>query len=149
MYNEFVQYPYVNYNSHMNYSFQNVNHDNFEDVRSLTIDDIYYRPDDAVDAPTTAPPSYIPDESSDQSQQYGYSVQGNYYQDPKEALARCLHSWGFLRLRRGEYSPFGRRFWFYPISIRNRGVTGYVWIQGGIRKASFSYNQIRRFTCGG
>ncbi|PGM89375.1 hypothetical protein [Bacillus cereus] len=150
MYNEFIQYPHFNNNSNSGYSSQNENYNNFDDTRSVTIDDIYYRPDDAVDAPTTAPPSYIPDEPSAQSEQFGgYSVHGNYHQNPKVALAHCLQSWGFLRLRRGEYSPFGRQFWFYPISIRNRGVTGYVWIQGGVRKASFGYDQIRRFTCGG
>ncbi|MFI8708327.1 hypothetical protein ACIGHG_14845 [Bacillus sp. NPDC077411] len=136
MNNQPMYFPYANYNQLQYYPMQTPGYQSFEDIRE--IDDDVYRPDDAEDAPTSAPPAQAPSVPST----FSSPVQMGQI---RSLMCNCLGRWGFIGLK-GQ-GPFGRNFWFYPTEVRTHGVSGYTWQAGRRRKVSYRYSQIRNFIC--
>lgn len=136
MNNQPMYFPYTNYPQQPYYHMQTPGYQSFEDTRELS-DDVY-RPDDAEDAPTSAPPQQQP---SVPSAFYAPAQPGQI----RSLICNCLGRWGVIGLK--EQGPFGRDFWFYPTEVRTNGVSGYTWQAGRRRKVSYRYTQIRNFMC--
>lgn len=129
MYNQAI--PYLQ----GNYQLQNRNYELYNEVPNNI-----YRPDDAEEAPSSAPPAVqLPAEPP---VEYHH---GEYSADYKQSICSCLGRWGYLWLRYAD--SFGKNVWFYPTEIRVNGVSGYVWFNGRRYKASYGYSQIRYFRC--
>ncbi|MCJ7843434.1 hypothetical protein MUB24_21665 [Lederbergia sp. NSJ-179] len=81
-----------------------------------------------IGAPTAPPPSFVP------SQAATFAV------DPG-SIRRCLFRFTYVWLRGSQ------QFWFYPIFVGRRSISGYRWTGFGWIYFGISLRQIQSFTC--
>ncbi|MFJ8365082.1 collagen-like protein [Bacillus cereus] len=119
MYNDSIYYPYINYDQYFNRQFP-----------GLQIPSSPGRPGQSSQAPTSPPPSFILQQS----------VASPFAVDPG-AISFCLFRNTYIWLNNG------KQFWYYPIFVGQRSVTGFRWNGRFLMILVIDTRWIRLFTC--
>ncbi|EKS8367046.1 MULTISPECIES: transporter [Bacillus] len=119
MYNDSIYYPYINYDQYFDRQFP-----------GLQIPGSPGRPGQSSQAPTSPPPSFILQQS----------VASPFAVDPG-AISFCLFRNTYIWLNNG------KQFWYYPIFVGQRSVTGFRWNGRFLMILGIDTRRIRSFTC--